>query len=111
MEENNKDKKVDNQMRIELSEEVAEGIYSNLVIISHSSSEFVTDFVRILPNTPKAKVRSRIILTPENAKKLLYTLQDNIAKYEKQFGPIHITESRENNNNVMPLHFGNSGEA
>lgn len=86
-----------NQLNIELSAEVAEGIYSNLAIISHSSSEFVLDFIRIMPGTPKANVKSRIILTPEHAKRLMFALQENIAKYEQQFGKIMSVE-----NNRMP---------
>jgi len=103
MENNN-----DNQLNIELPAEVAEGIYSNLAIISHSTSEFVIDFVRIMPGTPKANVKSRIILTPEHAKRLLFALQDNIAKYEQQNGKIKVPE----NNLVppMPMGFG-GGEA
>ena len=85
----NKDK---NQLKIELTPEVAEGIYSNLAIISHSSSEFVIDFVRIMPGTPKANVKSRIILTPEHAKRLMFALQENVAKFERQFGPIRMPE-------------------
>lgn len=76
------------QMNIELSEEVAEGIYSNLAIIAHSQSEFVVDFIKMLPNVPKAKVKSRIILTPSHAKRLMSALADNIRKYENQFGVI-----------------------
>ena len=82
------DKKSTNKMNIELTEEVAEGIYSNLAIIAHSQSEFVVDFVKILPNVPKAKVKSRIILTPQHAKKLLRALVDNVKKYEAQHGKI-----------------------
>lgn len=85
-------KKTPNQLNIELSEEVAEGIYSNLAIISHSNSEFVLDFIRIAPNVPKAKVKSRIILTPQHAKRLLRALADNIGKFESQFGLIQETE-------------------
>lgn len=77
-----------NQINIELSEEIAEGIYSNLAIISHSNSEFVVDFIRMMPNVPQAKVKSRIILTPEHAKRLLNALADNISKFEQQFGAI-----------------------
>lgn len=80
----------DNQIQIELSEEVAQGTYSNLAIISHSSSEFVIDFVRIVPGMPKAKVKSRLILTPEHAKRLLFALQDNIEKFEKLNGTIQL---------------------
>ena len=82
------EKKKANQVNIELSEEVAEGTYSNLAIISHSNSEFVVDFIRMLPNVPKAKVKSRIILTPQHAKRLLKALNDNVKKYESQFGKI-----------------------
>ncbi len=77
-----------NQINIELPEEIAEGIYSNLAIISHSNSEFVIDFIRLVPNVPKAKVKSRIILTPQHAKMLLKALGDNILKYENQHGII-----------------------
>lgn len=97
-----------NQINIELSAEVAEGIYSNLAIISHSSSEFVLDFVRIMPGTPKANVKSRIILTPEHAKRLLYALQDNVTKYEQQHGKIKTPEN--NMMPPMPMSFG-SGDA
>jgi hypothetical protein len=76
------------QLNIELSEEIAQGIYSNLAVITHSSSEFVVDFVRIMPGVPKANVKSRVILTPEHAKRLLFALQDNIKKYEAVNGPI-----------------------
>ncbi len=77
-----------NQINIELSEDVAEGTYSNLAIISHSHTEFIVDFIRVLPNVPKAKVKSRIVLTPTHAKKLLHALADNVKKYEAQFGKI-----------------------
>lgn len=83
----------ENQLNIELSPEVAEGIYSNLAIISHSSSEFVVDFIRIMPGTPKANVKSRIILTPEHAKRLLFALQENISKYENQNGKIKLADN------------------
>jgi hypothetical protein len=76
------------QLEIELSKEVADGIYSNLVMIAHSPSEFVFDFINMLPGKPKANVVSRVVLTPEHSKRLLLALQDNIAKYEKQFGKI-----------------------
>ena len=78
------------QVNIELSEEVAEGIYSNLAIISHSHSEFIIDFIRMVPNVPKAKVKSRIILTPQHAKRLLSALVDNVNKFEAQYGKITI---------------------
>ena len=97
----------ENQLNIELSAKVAEGTYSNLAIISHSSSEFVIDFIRIMPGTPKANVKSRIILTPEHAKRLLFALQDNISKYEQQHGKIKTPE----NNMMPPLPMGFGGEA
>jgi hypothetical protein len=79
-----------NNLEIELSDEIAQGIYSNLAIISHSSSEFVVDFVRTVPGIPKAKVKSRVILTPDHAKRLMMALIDNIKKYESQFGEIKL---------------------
>lgn len=78
----------ENQLQIELSEEVAQGTYSNLAIISHSISEFVVDFVRVMPGVPKAKVQSRIIITPEHAKRLLLALKDNIERFEAEHGSI-----------------------
>ncbi len=86
MEESN----TENQFRIELSEDVAQGVYSNLTVITHSSSEVILDFVRVLPGIPKAEVKSRIILAPEHAKRLLLALQDNIRKYEAKFGTIQL---------------------
>lgn len=83
-------KDTQNQIQVELSEDVALGTYANLAIITHSTSEFVLDFVRMLPGMPKAKVQSRIVLTPENAKKLLLALAENVDKYESHFGPIKI---------------------
>lgn len=78
------------QINIELGEKEAEGIYSNLAIITHSPAEFVIDFTRILPGVPKAKVHARIITTPQHAKLLLNALKDNIDKFEKTFGEIKI---------------------
>jgi len=90
-----------NQINIELSEEVAEGIYSNLAIITHSNSEFVIDFVRVMPGVPKAKVKSRILLTPQHAKRLMGALADNISKYEAVHGTIKQTEAI-----GIPMNFG-----
>jgi len=81
-----------NQLNIELKEEVGQGIYSNLAIISHSSSEFVLDFVRIMPGIPKAEVKSRIILTPEHAKRLLLALGENMGKFETVHGQVKLDE-------------------
>lgn len=100
------DERIQNKaVNIELPEEVAQGIYSNLAIISHSSSEFIMDFVRILPGISKNKVKARIVLTPEHAKRVLLALQDNIVKYETQFGPIRNPQSA-----MPPLGFS-TGEA
>lgn len=84
---------LDNQLEIEMSEEIAQGTYSNLAIISHSSSEFVLDFIRVVPGIPKAKVKSRIILTPDHAKRLLAALEENIQKFEKMNGTVSINEN------------------
>ncbi len=89
------------QLNIELSEEIAEGIYSNLAIITHSQSEFVIDFIKIMPGVPKARVKSRIVLTPQHAKRLLHALSDNIQKFEQNNGKIKDTDA-----NPLPLHFG-----
>lgn len=83
------------QLQIELKPEVAEGIYSNLAILTHSSSEFIADFVQMMPGLPKAQVRSRIIMAPEHAKRLLMALQDNVQKYEKQFGTIKLSQPQQ----------------
>ena len=90
-----------NQLNIELPEDIAEGTYSNLAIISHSQTEFVLDFIRLLPNVPKAKVKSRVIMTPHHAKRLIRALADNIKKYEAQHGP--IKEHKEQN--PFPMNF------
>ena len=80
------------QFDIELNRDVAQGTYSNLSIISHSSSEFIVDFIRIMPGMPKAEVKSRIILTPEHAKRLLLALQDNVRRFEMDYGKINLPE-------------------
>ena len=90
------------QLQIELSEEMAEGIYSNLAIITHSTSEFVIDFVRVMPGVPKAKVKSRIVLTPDHAKRLLVALGDNVNKFEDLHGEISINEQMP----PFPMNFG-----
>ncbi len=82
------DNKNKNQINIELSEEIAEGTYANLAIITHSHSEFIVDFVKLMPGVQKAKVKSRVILTPEHAKRLYKALADNLKKYEAAYGPI-----------------------
>ena len=82
----------ENQLQIELKEEIAEGTYANLAIIAHSTSEFVFDFVRMMPGVNKAKVKSRVVMTPEHAKRLAMALQDNLMRYEAQFGEIRLPE-------------------
>lgn len=78
----------ENKVNIELSDDVAEGIYSNLAVITHSHAEFIVDFVKMMPGVPKAKVKARIILTPEHAKRLYKALAENIKKFEVMNGPI-----------------------
>ncbi len=86
MAENNNEN--NGQITIEIEDGIAEGIYSNLAVISHNQSEFIVDFLRILPNIPKARVKSRIILTPQHAKRLSEALSENLRKYEMQFGKV-----------------------
>jgi uncharacterized protein (DUF1778 family) len=94
------------QINIELSEEIAEGVYANLAIITHSSSEFVLDFIRVMPGVPKAKVKSRVILTPEHAKRLLSALEDNVEKFEAANGRIKINNDGGAGNGGFPMTFG-----
>lgn len=91
---------------IELDEATAQGNYSNLAIISHSTSEFIIDFATVLPGVPKAKVKSRVILTPEHAKRLLLSLQENITRYESSVGKINIPQHQ-----APGEPFGSKGEA
>ena len=94
------------QINIELDEQVAEGTYCNLAIINHSVSEFVVDFVNIMPGKPKAKVKSRIILTPQHAKRFLKALGDNVSRFEQAHGEI-----KDYDQPPIPLNFGPTGEA
>lgn len=94
------------QINIEIDEKTADGTYSNLAIINHSASEFVVDFVSIMPGTPKAKVKSRIVLTPQHAKRLLKALGENIHRFETAHGQISDTEQP-----AIPLSFGPAGQA
>ena len=108
MAEDKSKQQAQNQINIELSEEIAEGEYANLAMIAHSSSEFVIDFIRLMPGIPKAKVKSRIVITPEHAKRLLAALADNIQRFESAFGPIKQTQEEPS----FPMNFGNNiGEA
>ncbi|HZK03528.1 MAG TPA: DUF3467 domain-containing protein [Bacteroidaceae bacterium] len=92
MDQNNKE--LQKQLQIELKEEVAQGVYSNLAMITHSASEFVMDYISIMPGAIKAQVRARVVMTPEHTKRLLLALQDNIAKFEKAFGTINLRDNR-----------------
>ncbi|MCX6257537.1 MAG: DUF3467 domain-containing protein [Bacteroidia bacterium] len=102
MSDNQNQNQNQNQINIELDEEIAQGIYSNLAVITHSQSEFIIDFIRLMPGIPKAKVKARIVLTPEHAKRLLLALKDNIAKFESVNGPIKTISGGP----MMPMTFG-----
>ena len=94
------------QINIELDEATADGIYSNLAIINHSNTEFVIDYINIMPGVPKAKVKSRIILTPQHAKRLVKALAENISRFESAHGEIKEVEQA-----PIPLNFGPTGQA
>tara|TARA_X000000368_G_scaffold6601_1_gene5129 strand:+ start:1068 stop:1382 length:315 start_codon:yes stop_codon:yes gene_type:complete len=96
------DKKKKEGLNIELSEEIAQGNYSNLAIINHSPSEFVVDFIQMMPGVPKAKVKSRIILTPQHAKRLMKALNENVLKFEDQHGEIQDLDPSKG----VPINFG-----
>src|SRR3989344_4930116 len=96
------DEKTPNQINIELPEEVAGGIYSNLSIITHSPTEFVLDFIQLMPGVPKGKVKSRVIMTPENAKKLMKAIMENVGKYESTHGQIKEHKSM---GHAIPMNF------
>ena len=102
---NNKDQ-VQQQLNISIDENVADGVYSNLAIINHSGSEFIVDFITVMPGSPKAKVRSRIILTPEHAKRFKKAMEENIQRFENANGIIETNEPPS-----IPLNFGPTGEA
>jgi len=98
----NDNKQKPNEINIELPEEIAEGIYANLSIISHSNSEFVLDFIRMVPNVPKAKVKSRVIMTPQQTKRLMFALRENIKRYENANGVIKEVDV---NSPPFPMNF------
>jgi len=100
------EKSKQNQLNIELDEKVADGSYSNLAIINHSVSEFVVDFVNVMPGTPKAKVKSRIILTPQHAKRFMKALAENVNRFEEAHGEIKDYEQP-----PIPMNFGPTGQA
>lgn len=106
----NQEEQDPNQINVELTEEIAEGEYVNLAMIAHSQSEFVMDFIRMLPGIPKAKVKSRVIMTPDHAYRLLNALKENIEKYEEAFGS--ISEDKGQNGFQFPMNYrGPIGEA
>ena len=98
--------KNDGQINIELDDKMAEGTYSNLAIINHSVSEFIVDFISVMPGRPKAKVKSRIILTPQHAKRLAKALAENVKRFEQAHGEIKDYEQP-----PIPMNFGPTGEA
>ncbi|NLP57536.1 DUF3467 domain-containing protein [Lutibacter sp. B1] len=102
----NQKPKNEGQINIELDDKTAEGTYSNLAIINHSVSEFIIDFISVMPGQPKAKVKSRIILTPQHAKRLVKALADNVSRFEKSHGEIKDYEQP-----PIPMNFGPAGEA
>lgn len=104
----NENKQQQGQFQIELPQDKAQGEYANFAIITHSSSDFVLDFARVLPGVPKAQVRSRVILAPEHAKRLLMALQENIVRYEREFGQIKIPNQAPRT--IAPFNVG-KGEA
>ena len=97
----NKKDKNPNKLNIEIKEDVANGVYSNLVVINHSPSEFIFDFITMMPGFTKAKVRSRVILAPQHAKKLMHALNQNISNFEKKNGIIKDVDVKK-----IPLDFG-----
>lgn len=104
------EKKNKNQLNIELNEEIGQGIYSNLAVITHSPSEFVLDFIRVMPGLPKAQVKSRVVVTPEHAKRLMMALMDNIKRYEANHGAIKNIDDGNSGMNI-PMNFGSTPQA
>ena len=97
------------KLNIELPEDVAPGVYSNLAVVTHSQTEFILDFIQVMPGTPKAKVRSRVVLSPQHAKRVMKMLVDNITKFEGQHGTIEMSGQPEPS---FPINFGGpTGEA
>ncbi|MBS1773901.1 MAG: DUF3467 domain-containing protein [Bacteroidetes bacterium] len=95
------DQQIEQQLNIELTEEMADGTYANLVVITHSFAEFVFDFVNVMPNVPKAKVKSRVVMTPQHAKRLMRALVENVKRFEAQHGNI-----KEQDAVTLPFNFG-----
>ena len=109
MNNDNNNQNNNNQLQINLSPEVAQGVYANLAIITHASAEFIMDFAQMAPGVDKAQVRSRVIMAPEHAKRLLHALQENIARYEQQFGTIQLPNQQPRT--ISPFGMGKPGEA
>lgn len=107
--DNNQNNQNNKQMQLEIKPEVANGVYSNLAVISHSGTEFTLDFATILPGMPKANVGSRVIMAPESVVRLMHALQDNVLRYEKQFGKINIPGM--GGRTIAPFGNGSNGEA
>jgi hypothetical protein len=103
---NDQKTKKEGQINVELDDKIAEGTYSNLAIINHSVSEFIVDFISVMPGQPKAKVKSRIILTPQHAKRLVKALAENVTRFEKSHGEI-----KDYDQPPIPMNFGPTGEA
>ena len=101
------DQKQQQKINIELPEEISDGIYANLAVINHSASEFIIDFIKIMPGVPKAKVKSRIILTPQHAKRLVMALNDNVKRFES----VHGTIKDYGKPGIPPINFGRGSEA
>jgi hypothetical protein len=99
---NSMEKNNENQVNIELSEDIALGIYSNLAVITHSHTEIVSDFIQLMPGMPKGKVRSRVIMTPQNAKRFMKAMIENIQKFEQTFGVIDDSDP----NQIPNMNFG-----
>lgn len=102
MDQNNKEPQ--KQLQIELKEEIAQGVYANLAMITHSASEFVMDYISIMPGGAKAQVRARVVMTPEHTKRLMLALQDNISKFEKAFGTINLRDNRSYAPSISDFH-------
>jgi len=105
----NQNKQPNKQLQIEVSPEVAQGVYVNFALIAHSSSEFIMDLAAVMPGLPKATVKSRVILAPEHAKRLAMALQENIARFEQEFGKIQLPNAQPRT--ISPFNLGNKGEA
>ena len=107
---NENEQKQQGGLQIELTPDVAQGQYANFAIITHSSSDFIIDFARVLPGLPKSQVKSRVILAPEHAKRLLGALQENIMRYEQAYGPIKLPQQQQGPRTIAPFNV-NKGEA